>query len=123
MNRDVFADMLDRVKEEVTAPHIAKSLAYSKSQSNRAKNPRGKLDENRTISDIIAKVVRNNPGETAKKLWDQFIGQLTADGLEPRESKSVPLLVIYEGPKGPKTLKFSTFANKVSKPKASKKSH
>jgi hypothetical protein len=122
VDKDVFAVALVEVKEEqfkalkkATAPHIAKSLAYSKTQTARAKKPRGKLDENKTIGEIIARLVHNNPGETAKELWQQFIGQLTADGLEPRESKSEPLLVVYEGPKGQKKMAFRTFENKVSK--------
>jgi len=115
IDRNDFADMLDRVKDETTKPHIAQSLAYSKTQTVRAKKPRGKLNGNKTIGEISARLVRNNPGETAKELWQRFIGQLTADGLEPRESKSEPLLVVYEGPKGQKKMAFRTFENKVSK--------
>lgn len=117
MNRNVFADMLDRVKEEVTAPHITKSLAYSKSQSNRAKNPRGKLDENKRIGDIIAELVRHHPSETAKELWTRFLGKLEAYGLQPHESTSGPILVQYEGQKGQGKMKFRNFENWVAKTK------
>ena len=109
--------------KEATAPHIAKSLNWSKTQSGIAKNPRGKLDGNKRIGVIIANIVRNHPGETAKKLWNRFIGQLTADGLSPSESDSEPMLVVYEGLQGQKTMTFGTFQNSVSKIKTNKKSH
>ena len=118
IDRNDFADMLDQVKDETTKPHIAQSLAFSKTQTARAKKPRGKLDENKTIGDIIEKVVRNHPGETAKELWKPFIDQLEAYGRQPHESTSGPILVQYEVQKGQKEMKFRTFQNNVCKAKA-----
>ena len=118
IDRNDFADMLDQVKDETTKPHIAQSLAFSKTQTARAKKPRGKLDENKTIGDIIEKVVRNHPGETVKELWKPFIDQLEAYGLQPHESTSGPILVQYEVQKDQKEMKFRTFQNRVCKAKA-----
>lgn len=118
IDRNDFADMLDQVKEETTKPHIAQSLAFSKTQTARAKKPRGKLVENKTIGGIIEKVVRNHPGETAKELWQPFINQLEAYGLQPHESTSGPILVQYEVQTSQRQMTFRTFQNRVSNAKA-----
>jgi hypothetical protein len=117
-----FAVMLDRVKDETTKPHIAQSLAHSKTQTARAKKPRGKVTEKKTVGEIIARLVRNNPDETAKELWQRFIDQLKADELQPDQSESGPMLVVFDGLQGQKEMAFSTFQNRVSNIKTKKKS-
>ncbi len=83
-----------------------------------AKKDRGeRVNVITTVGDVIATVVRNNPGEQPLQLWGRFIGELEKAGFSPIEDapqgQPEKWKVTY-GPKA-KPMVFGTFKNRVSK--------
>lgn len=90
----------------------------SQRNQGNAKKERGeRVNVNITVGDVIATVVRNNPGEQPLQLWGRFIGELEKAGFSPIEDAPQGQPKKWKVTYGPKfkTMAFGTFSNRVSK--------
>lgn len=89
-------------------------------QAARARKPRGKTADGRTIGEIVGKLIRKPEllGCSAKELWPHFYAALEEAGLDPQEEgkvksgRSAGYSYEYRGRR--KSISFKHFANAVS---------
>jgi hypothetical protein len=73
------------INETMAAPIYAIGERTRRSQSQRAKKPRRKItDDGRTLSQMVKKLMKQYPEETAAELWPRLWGVLDEAGLKPR---------------------------------------
>src|SRR4029077_20719454 len=77
------------VTETLAAPVHALGLEFRASQASRARKPRGKLFDGRTLGEIIVELALRTElrDETALGLWPKFYGELDRLTLNPEETR------------------------------------
>jgi hypothetical protein len=109
------------VTETLAAPVHALGLGFRASQVRKARRPRGKLADGRTLDQVIAELTLRpeHRDATALELWPQLFGELDRLTLNPEETGDSRdpqrNAYAYDYHDARKTITFGQFANVVSK--------
>ena len=104
------------------ANKVKKGEQYGKHQSRIAQNPRGKIEgaEGETINEMIGRLAKGRPDESAKELWVHFYSKLDEHSLNPHEEIQKGV-IDYDFKSKRKTITFGTFAKVVSQYRTGRK--
>lgn len=99
---------------------------YSRNQSKKASNLRGKVTEDGvTIGELIGGLALSctHKDVSAKKLWPHFLSKLDELGLDPKDiSEGTSIVIEYYSQNELKKLNLKTFENTISNYRTGKKS-
>lgn len=98
------------------ASKVKKGEQYGKHQSRVAKNPRGKIEEaeGKTINEMIGRLAKARPDESAKELWSHFHSELDGHTVNPKMDDQRGA-ISYDFNSKRKSITFGTFEKVVSR--------
>jgi len=105
------------------ADKVQMAERYRQDQSRKAKRPRGKLFEanGQTINEIIGRLAKGKPDDSAKELWPHFYSELDDYHLNPKEDDQKSVIEYDSNDGGRKTIAFGTFKKLVSQYRTGRK--
>lgn len=108
--------------DQTHARQVIMGKKYGELQSSKAKRPRGKIEEadGETINEMIGRLSKRRPDESAKELWVHFHSKLDEHSLNPNED-SQKGGIEYDFKSKRKTITFGTFKKVVSQYRTGRK--